>query len=206
MFENWWWYRVDQFDNREFAFNSSTGTVAAGNTATTTWAFPFFNATLEYVVTDLGVESGAVTETLTVTSTATSGPIVLNLFSYLDYDLAASAGGDSATLLGPGSMQITDTTWVGMYDGPNSFAYQVDTFANVRTLLNNANADNLNNTGLPFGPGDFTAAYQWNPTLTLGQTMQIQTRMTVTNVPEPATGVALALGGLAILALRRRRR
>jgi hypothetical protein len=62
--------------------------------------------------------------------------------------------------------------------------------------------NNLNNTGLPFGPGDFSAANQWNFVLNPNDQIAIQTSMVLTPVPEPAT---LAVIGLGVLSLMRRR-
>jgi hypothetical protein len=48
------------------------------------------------------------------------------------------------------------------FQGCNVTNYQTASFATVRSLLTNAVVDNLNNTGVPFGPGDWTSAYQWD--------------------------------------------
>lgn len=205
LFENWWWYRIDGVDAREFAFNNASGTTAAGNTATTTWpglGGGAFSATLTYVATDTGTNLGQVVQTLTVTN-LTQQAMRLNLFNYADFDVNATAGSDAATLFGPGEIRITDTVnpaWDIRFIGSGASAYQVTSFATLRGLLTNTAVDNLNNTGLPFGPGDFTGGFQWVLDLGPGGTAVVSE--TLASVPEPTSVLLLSLAGLA--ALRRR--
>ncbi|MGE0481844.1 MAG: PEP-CTERM sorting domain-containing protein [Phycisphaerae bacterium] len=198
LFQNWWWFRAND-ETRESAFFNATGTVAAGNTATTSWTFPLFNAALTYVATDTGLNVGQVTETMVITNTSPA-ELRLNLYNYTDYDVAATAGSDSAVLSGAGLMTITDGPWTAQFGAAGASAYQVTSFATVRGLLANALVDNLNNTGLPFGPGDFTGAFQWTLTIPGGGTATFSERLAI--VPEPSALALLAIGGLAFIRRR----
>ena len=204
LFENWWWFRVDGVDTREFAFNNATGTSAAGNSATTNWTFANFSASLNYLVTDTGVNTGQVLQTMTVTNT-TAQSIVLNLFNYTDYDVNATAGLDSAVSLGAGQIKVTDSAnpaWDLRFNASAPNAFQVTSFATLRGLLTNTAINNLDSTGLPFGPGDFTGGYQWTLQMAPGQQMTVTE--TLAAVPEPGTMAVLGLGALALLRRRRK--
>ena len=41
-------------------------------------------------------------------------------------------------------------------------AFQLEAWPAIRDLLSDAALDDLNDSGLPFGPDDFTAGMQWN--------------------------------------------
>jgi len=201
LFENWWWYRVNGVDTREFAFNSASGTVVAGNTATTTWPAlggGLFRAALTYTAQDLGVNAGYVTETLVLTSTA-STPLSLNLFNYTDYDVNATSGTDNA-IGGIPVISVTDGPWTINFEGLGATNYQVTGFSTLRSLLTNTAVNDLNNTGLPFGPGDFTGAFQWVVTLQPGDSITLVERL---GIPAPGALALVGLGGL--VAARRRR-
>lgn len=45
--------------------------------------------------------------------------------------------------------------------GSGADAFRVAAYPVLRDLLNDASITNLDNSGLPFAPGDFSAAYQW---------------------------------------------
>ena len=200
-FESWWWFRVNN-DTREFNLANAAGTTSGGNSASTTWNMSGWDATLRYLVTDTGSESGHLLQEMVVTNTG-SVPMVLNMFNYADFDMAGTFGGDNATLAG-NTLTITDGTWQNAYTGVGANNYQVNEFALLRTQLTNATAENFSNTGAPFGPGDFTGGFQWIMTLDIGQSMNLTTTWQIQNVPEPSTIAVLVIGAGALL-LRRRK-
>ncbi|MGE3109240.1 MAG: hypothetical protein AB7G11_04545 [Phycisphaerales bacterium] len=198
VFQNWWWYRVDGVDTREVPFMNATSAVWSGNTGTVTFTTPNFDAVMTYVVTDNGTNAAMVVASMSVTNTS-GGPISLQLFNYQDYDLAGSATGDSAVLVSPNNIRITEAgnTIIGGFIGAGATNYQVSTFATVRGLLTNTTVDNFNNSGLPFGPGDFTGGYQWSLQLDAGASTSVSAMLTLD--PPPPTGRCCIGTGCSIL-------
>lgn len=186
VYQQWWWYRVGG-TGPETVFPTPTSQTYQGNQATLTHALPQFDAQLQLTVTDgTANASGSLVQQMAVTNTS-GGPITLHLFSYVDFDVLG-AGGDAAAFVGgdPTHMRVTDTT--GAYSdflGVDADAYQVTIFATLRTALQDATTTNLNNTGVPFGPGDFTGAFQWTLDLAAGEEMSIYVVITCNEAAEP---------------------
>ncbi|QYU67068.1 PEP-CTERM sorting domain-containing protein [Leptolyngbya sp. 15MV] len=202
-------------DTREFAFNSSgggatstgfsaTNAATAGQVGTMTQFYPNFRADLEYFVQDTGFEAGFLRMTMTITN-LTNSQLSINTFNTMDIDLGGTAGGDSATLSAPNLIRITDATtpWIGEYSGVNANGWAVAPFggSSVTSLMTNTAVNNFTNTGLPFGPGDITAGFQWEFSIDPGQSVSVVATFSV--VPAPGTLALLGFGGL--LAARRRR-
>jgi hypothetical protein len=203
LFGNWWWYRAPN-DTREHAFNSGAtsgyqGTVVGpkGDTATLRWTNvdgKGFNAELRYRAYSTGATSGVVSECMRI-SNPTTAPIAISIFNYADFDVCATPGTDSATFavgVPNPQQQITDPACPVsiFFQGCNVTAYQTGAFATIRTLLTNAVVDNLNNTGVPFGPADWTSAYQWNITVPPNGTVEIYEGLACGQQPIPCCDVA----------------
>ncbi|MDX2147787.1 MAG: hypothetical protein SFZ23_09725 [Planctomycetota bacterium] len=199
LFQTWWWFRLAG-DARETAFSGATSWSYSGNIARLTYTYPQFRATIQFVVT--GVESGLgfLTQTVTLVNT-TNAPLMINLFNYQDLDMAETSSNDAADQSGVNIISVNDTAsdWRAEYEGTNAF--QVASFDNIREFLSDGNLDNLNGTGLPFGPGDWTGAYQWS--FTLNPRGAASASATTTIVPAPGAAGLLGLAGL--VAARRRR-
>lgn len=184
LFQQWWWYRVNGVNPREFAFSNRTSNVASGNLLTLGYTEPEgFNAVLTYRLTD-GPNSPAtcnIANTLRIDNTSGSS-LSIAVFSYLDYDLTGSTS-NSATLTAPGRMRITHTSGAfGEYLGEGAAAYQVAAFATVRSNLTDADIDDFASTGLPFGPGDWTGAFQWNLTIPAGGSVTVRSAFSINQV------------------------
>jgi len=209
-FQHWWWYRVNGVNTREFALSSESVAPLIGSN----WMelnyreAEGFTARLEYTVTEPAANMALVTATARVRNEG-NNPLDLSFFQYVDFDVAGTAGLDSASLSSPNpafmatltdSASPTQVRWRGI----DASDYQVGGFSSVRALLADGNVNDLNSTGLPFGPGDFTGALQWNFFLNPGEQILLQTSFELNAIPEPAT--MLGLGAAAALIAARRRR
>jgi uncharacterized repeat protein (TIGR01451 family) len=141
--------------------------VYAGNTATLTWTNVDgrgFNAQLVYRVVNRGGPSGHVIGELTLVNPGASA-LSIDVFNMIDFDIQPTAGNDSATLVGANDhISISDPGGNrARYRGIGADAFLVRPFggSDLGAVLGNAAVDNFANTGLPFGPGDFTAGFQW---------------------------------------------
>jgi hypothetical protein len=211
LFESGWSWRINGVDTREFAF-SQAGMVEAGSgtpVATRTYASlagGAFSAAFTYSLTDGGAAGQAlVSQSLFITNTS-GASLNIALFQYSDFDVNGSAGTDNAVWLNQPNniMQITDGPSFAQYQGIGASASQVTAWPTLRGLLTNGVVNDLNNTGLPFGPGDFSGAFQWNLVLAPGASATVVALLAV-NQAVPGPG-ALALLGLAGLMGSRRRR
>jgi hypothetical protein len=213
MFRNTWHWRLNGIDTREFLFSSAAGfgftELGSGtNTGTQSWTGldgGRFDAVLTSVLTDGGVAGQALlVQTMKITNV---GPASLDmaLFNFTDYDVNSSAGGDTALLFAPDTIQITDVNFA-RHRGLGAGAWQVTSFNTLFTALTNTTVGDLNNTGLPFPSGDYTGAWEWNNLIIgVGGSVSVTAVHAINQeaIPAPA---ALALFGLAAVGARRRRR
>jgi len=107
-FYDWWWFRVNGVDTREFAFNSATSWNWAGRSGTVNYTTANFTAVLSWTITDTGTNSGQIDTSARITNT-TAAPLNLALFHGFDMDYAGSIGTDGVVLTSPGLMTLTDT-------------------------------------------------------------------------------------------------
>jgi len=217
LFQNWWWYNTNQL-TREYALGNQVSGSSSGNHArivyTESGGPSLPNALLfdlEYTLTQVSSELAVVQIGWKVHNLSNT-TLAVNFFSYTDFDLNNTGGDDSGLFIAPNQMQISDasayqagliassTGLVGWEQGP---------YASIRNKLTNASLDNLANATTPFGPGDWTGAFQWNFTLAAngtsgGADQRVGSLVKYVAVPEPASMLALA-AGVGVL-LRRRRR
>ena len=135
-----------------------------------------FDSSLITTILDGVLGAATLVSELTVTNTS-PGPITLHLFNYLDADVGDTFTGDSASLLGGDTtlMQVADTSVFDtvQYRAEESIAYQVTVFASLRSMLEDGDVTTLDNSGLPFAPGDFTGAFQWTLDLAPGESATV---------------------------------
>lgn len=92
-----------------------------------------------------------------------NAPITIDIFSYEDFDINATFTNDTAALTNdPDYITVIDTADLAEYRGGGNDSYQVTVFQELLLALEDVGITNFDNTGLPFGPGDFTAGFQWS--------------------------------------------
>jgi PEP-CTERM motif len=207
-FQEWWWYRVNGVNNREFALSTQNAApVVSGNNMTLSYREPEgFSSTLNYTINNISGYT-LVTGTNFIKNEGNT-TLDFDFFNYIDWDINATAGTDTATLLSGNPalrMRISDpaTILTGEYRALDATNYQIGAFATVRGLMTDADVDNFNNT-VPNFTGDFTGGVQWKFTLDPGQMIALQTSRVLNPVPEPATMAVLGLGVAALLRRRRK--
>lgn len=220
LFQNWWYYRV-QGDTREYPFGtyarSAGGQIAGssnytGNVATYNWTDTNASAVTRFTGTYIstlnhGAQVGTATlsQSFQITNPGATA-LTITLFNYADLDVNGANPNDTDTATG-GVNAITDKDgpWQVVHSAVGASAFQVSPFSDIRDFLLDTAVNNLNNSGLPFGPGDYTGAFQWNLTIPAGQSTTVTSALAISPVPEPGT---LLLTGAAVagaLAWRRRK-
>ncbi len=177
-FATWWWYRVAG-DSQETLLPPPDLDDFSGDTATLTWndvdGRGLFSASL--VVRIIVAGSGSILlQDLEITN-LTGGDLDIQVFHYADMDMDGTLANDSATEITPTQMEITEAS-VAQYFGLSA-NYQVDVFPVVRDNLLDSDIDNFTGTGLPFGPADFTGAYQTGSVIGAGSAFTFTADMCV---------------------------
>ena len=218
--ESWWFFRVAG-DRSESAFGTpdiENYSLHGGTVGQLDWNDPggagLFSAALAFEVRDTGVDQGLLFQRLSIVNTG-AAPLTIDLFHYSDLDLAASFGGDSASLIpNPDGFEIsvTDGTHFAPIIGYDATAYQVSAYNGVLRDLTDNNRDDLDNSGDGFGPGDVTVAFQWSATVGVGESLDFLTQFgsdtplaspSTSLIPEPGSALLTGLG-LMLLGARRR--
>ncbi len=127
----------------------------------------------------------------------------LRIWNYVDFDVAGSAGADTATLLAPGHIRQVDDNDIFaevMSNSPAPFAWEIGGFPGLRDSI--AAGTDLTNTDGGTASADNAFAFQWNLDLAAGPSTIDQT-YALGVVPAPASAALVAFG--ACFASRRRR-
>jgi hypothetical protein len=203
MYQTWWWFRGESEGvQRELALSNGSNALWSGNVGRIDYAIPGVGtARALYVVQGLEDGYGSLTMSLIVRNT-TSQSVNLNIFNYLDADLADTSGGDSADLLGSNVVRIIDGDWVATYEGTDIF--EVGGYPSILGMLTDDDADDFSGVNGVFPEGDVTAGFQWNTALAPNRAVTFTASFTVTQVPAPGAA-ALFGAGLGLVGVRRRR-
>lgn len=214
---NWWYYRVSG-DTRERPFGNytksgggtvSTTEVSSGNQSTFTIretapsSAERFTAVLAYTLSSGPSGSWTLLEMSLAVRNPTAVPLTIAFFNYIDANVQGTSNNDAAILFAPNKIRITDPSGYFLFHSAvtTPAAYQVTAANTLRSSLLNASVTNLANTGLPFGSGNYTGAWQWNMTLNPGQTQTIYSIFSDVDpaeLPEPSS---LALAGIGVAAI-----
>lgn len=172
MFKTNWYFRVGGA-TQENRFGVPDTATISGDTAVLTYSSlggGAFSAELEVTVDEPSAGQGTQYSTMSVTNLGGS-PITIDLFNYTDIDAGGSFGNDSATDASAGGniiIEVVDGGSTIQIGGEAASAYQVNEWSTSTTSLPQTIEDtdpsvtNLDNSGLPFGPGDFTSTVQWS--------------------------------------------
>ena len=161
-----WAYRLST-DTQELTLGATPDTSNyTGNVASFTWdnvnGQDKFNAALTIELTQPQAGGAVITRTLSIENIDTA-PITIDIFNYEDYDMNCTFGGDSAALTNdPDHITIMDGVDTGEYRAGGNTNYQVTGFQDLLLALEDVAITDLDNTGLPFGSGDFTGGFQWS--------------------------------------------
>jgi len=215
--ESWWFFRVSG-DGLETAFAAPDIESYAGSIGRLDWNDPggagLFGAILDLEVLDTGAGMGNLFQNLRIINTSVS-TLTIDIFHYTDLDVGSSASADNAVLVAnPNGIEISviDGADSAPIIGYGADAFQVSRWRSLLRDLSDGNFDNLDDSGLPFGPNDFTAAFQWSTTIGVGESDSFMTQFgsnapllpqSATVIPEPSTALLMGLGLMA-LALRSR--
>lgn len=155
-----------------------------------------FDARLEGHLTDAGSNQARLVETLTITNPG-AAPLEVVIFTYADVNSHQAFGNqpDTAELVAANRIRIDDH---GTFDfaeflAVGADAWKVQGFNNLLQFdLLNGSPSSFSDTGLPFGPGNFTGAFQWDLELAAHASHTIGVGMSV-NTPASATAPELIL-------------
>ncbi|HKQ48464.1 MAG TPA: hypothetical protein VJZ71_10375 [Phycisphaerae bacterium] len=173
LFEQGFWYRIEGALSETF-FPVPNTEFPSGNGATLIWnnvnGQGFAASSLTFIHE---VAAGAATAQIEMTITNNTGTaLTLHLFHMADIDLQPTANDDSTVLLQAGHMQMTTggSAITADYRALDTAAFLVraNGATDVGAELSNGSVTNFDNSGLPFGPGDFTGGFQWTRTIPAG--------------------------------------
>lgn len=196
---NWWYYAVAG-DTTGSAFNTAnnqmTATPAADRRSVVfEWANADnrnFAARMTACVYSTGGSTGISTQRMEITNN-TGAPLTINLYAYTDIDVAAFGGDDSAIQMAGyanGNTRVSDASGIVFWLGSNFTSWQCSAWPTLRDAILTT-ATNLNNSGLPFGPGDYSGAFQWTLTIPAGGTASANCMMSCNALPR-STAVSAA--------------
>ena len=157
---------------------------------------------LELVVTGSGRSSAKIVQSLELVNSGQS-PLEVSLFHYLDTRSFIEESRETA--LGGLPLILVD---LGIIARPAEWlatdadAFQVAEAPELLDLLMDPLPTELDNTGLPFGPGDFSGAIQWNASIAPGEGVSLVTSFELF-VPAPMSSLVLGIGACCFLRRRR---
>jgi hypothetical protein len=219
LFQEWFWYRVGSSTDElpvaglpiSFQMVSDANLNPGDDTLVVTYQGTGFDIDISLSLDGGSAGSGVSDLAEQITITNTSGSVLdFHFFEYTDLDLGGGAGDDSVIFPNANTVKQTDAT-LSLSETvatPTPSHHEAAIYDTILTLFGNGVADNLNDTpaiGTQIGPFDVTWAFQWDFTLAAGQAVNISKDKALSIVPEPGTGLLLALGLGGLVGGRRKR-
>lgn len=192
-----WWYRLDGMaaqarqplpdsasyagDSAQFAWNDVDG--------------QGLGAVLDVRIEEMTAGGGAAQTIWDLTlSNLDSQPRTLDLFVLADIQAGGSTGNSAGLVQAPGWLRVTNGSDEVDLRGPANLStqppqhYQAAAAPALRDLLNGPASVVLDDSGLPFGPGDFSGALQWQSVPLAGRgTVSLRWVLSVNSAAVPVT-------------------
>ncbi len=177
LFEYGWWFRLEGA-TQETAFGIPTTEAYVADESFLAWeglgdgAFDAFETISVLDAGSVGDPSaGSAHAELQIVNQSAVAPLTLTIFHLADLDISNTGEGDAAALF-----EFDIFRSFKVQEGGTSIFYAADEQASaylvrafgvtsVRSLLNDTAVTQFDNTGLPFGPGDITAGFEFPITL-----------------------------------------
>lgn len=225
LYQNTWWYRTAG-DTREYGFSALTDYMAMGpSSAHLTYEEAGSDGTgsallrFELIYTIVGVNDGhGYLRTDWSLTNLTDGSLPVELFNYVDFDVAFDSSNDTALLtsFGPsyGQIKAMDSDAGKQFSitaaGAGLSAWEIGVWPWTVYSLTDDEISNLSSATSPNGPDDMAGAFQYTLNLGGGQTAGGYTVLEVSTigsvVPEPGSILSLLAGMIGLVSMRRLKR
>ena len=163
--ESGWWYRVNGLDTCEHPLPPPDSESWGGVYTILDWDNVDGKglALRKFVsVIDNDRPAGTYRSELIHIRNLTAAPLSISFFHYLDADAGGSFMDDTGERVNARLLTFVEGASTGLYRGLDADHSMVRNSGAIPALLNNSLLTNLDDTGTPFGPGDWSGAYQWN--------------------------------------------
>lgn len=186
LFEVGWWFRVAG-DPQETVFPVPDTQSYVSDSSFHSWndvgGRGLFSAEEGGQVFDYsqGSPNGLLSLAMTVHNLSATTPLALEIFNMADFDVQPTANDDSAALVEwtPNRiLQIRDpggnfAQYIALGSPAHQTHFMVRPFGatDIGAVLSDAAVTDFDNSGVPFGPGDFTAGWQFSMVLAPGQSV-----------------------------------
>lgn len=173
-----WWFRRVGLDTFEQPFLAPSSQTYVGDTSTMTWSGPVLNIVETARVFDRGsqgVGDGGEVEIVLYIKNVSASTRQLELFAMVNVDLDGADDDVAVDYLPPRVLSLSSgTTRAELYaGGVDAFLVRPVGANDVAAELNDANLDDFDSSGTPFGPGDFTGGFQWSLVLLPGAEVEL---------------------------------
>lgn len=210
LYQDWWWLRLAGASRESTLKGSGAIAPAGADQLAFSTTFNGAEVTARWTLSTPAAGQTRLTSTLTLTNTKSSS-LSLSAFHYADIDVNGSWSDDVVTRESATSLLFSDAAGVSgaspyrvRYEASGSPTFAVGQSGSLITALTDNSVTSFTSTlaSAASAPNDQAGSWQWNIVLAPGQSLTLTTTLTLVPAP-PALAV---VGGLGVLALRRRRR